>query len=325
MLKVMSKIGISDRRELPRRAASSKPSGSTGELVERFFAGHAVRDRRHRARRARGAMRSRATRRARRRSRQLENPGFYKFRKGGEPHATDPEVVEALHESVTAAHALRAGRDGRAATLYARFAELVDGARTPMELARPARARSGRGAPCRSTRSSRSTSIVRRFSGGAMSHGALSAEAHETIAIALNRLGARSNSGEGGEDPGPLPRPSATRRSSRSPRRASASRPSTRRPRTSCRSRSRRARSRARAASSRPQGDGGDRAPPPHAAGRRADLAAAAPRHLLDRGSRAADLRPAPGQPRRARSRSSSSPRPASASSRPAWRRRSPT
>ena len=43
-------------------------------------------------------------------------------------------------------------------------------------------------------------SIVRRFSGGAMSHGALSAEAHETIAIAFNRLGGRSNSGEGGED-----------------------------------------------------------------------------------------------------------------------------
>ena len=43
--------------------------------------------------------------------------------------------------------------------------------------------------------------IVRRFSSGAMSHGALSAEAHETVAIALNRLGARANSGEGGEDP----------------------------------------------------------------------------------------------------------------------------
>ena len=43
--------------------------------------------------------------------------------------------------------------------------------------------------------------IVRRFSSGAMSHGALSAEAHETIAIALNGLGARSNSGEGGENP----------------------------------------------------------------------------------------------------------------------------
>ena len=43
--------------------------------------------------------------------------------------------------------------------------------------------------------------IVTRFSGGAMSHGSLSAEAHETIAIALNRLGGKSNSGEGGEDP----------------------------------------------------------------------------------------------------------------------------
>jgi glutamate synthase (ferredoxin) len=43
--------------------------------------------------------------------------------------------------------------------------------------------------------------IVRRFSSGAMSHGALSAEAHETVAIALNRLGGRANSGEGGEDP----------------------------------------------------------------------------------------------------------------------------
>src|SRR5439155_9558271 len=44
-------------------------------------------------------------------------------------------------------------------------------------------------------------SIVRRFSSGAMSHGALSAEAHETVAIAFNRLGAKANSGEGGEDP----------------------------------------------------------------------------------------------------------------------------
>src|ERR687887_2404097 len=43
--------------------------------------------------------------------------------------------------------------------------------------------------------------IVRRFWRGGMSHGALSAEAHEAIAIAFNRLGARSNCGEGGEDP----------------------------------------------------------------------------------------------------------------------------
>ena len=44
-------------------------------------------------------------------------------------------------------------------------------------------------------------SIVRRFSTGAMSYGSISAEAHQTLAIAMNRLGARSNTGEGGEDP----------------------------------------------------------------------------------------------------------------------------
>ena len=42
---------------------------------------------------------------------------------------------------------------------------------------------------------------MRRFSTGAMSYGALSAEAHETLAIAMNMLGGRSNCGEGGEDP----------------------------------------------------------------------------------------------------------------------------
>src|SRR5690606_28574202 len=44
-------------------------------------------------------------------------------------------------------------------------------------------------------------SIVKRFSTGAMSYGSISAEAHETLAIAMNRLGAKSNTGEGGEDP----------------------------------------------------------------------------------------------------------------------------
>ena len=43
--------------------------------------------------------------------------------------------------------------------------------------------------------------IVKRFATGAMSYGAISQEAHETLAIAMNRLGAKSNSGEGGEDP----------------------------------------------------------------------------------------------------------------------------
>jgi len=45
------------------------------------------------------------------------------------------------------------------------------------------------------------SAIVRRFSTGAMSYGSISAEAHETLAIAMNRIGGRSNTGEGGEDP----------------------------------------------------------------------------------------------------------------------------
>jgi glutamate synthase (NADPH/NADH) large chain len=62
---------------------------------------------------------------------------------------------------------------------------------------------------------------VRRFDTAAMSLGALSPEAHEALAIAMNRLGGRSNSGEGGEDPrATAPRSAA--RSSRSPRAASA-------------------------------------------------------------------------------------------------------
>ena len=98
--------------------------------------------------------------------------------------------------------------------------------------------------------------IVKRFSTGAMSYGSISKEAHETLAIAMNRIGARSNTGEGGED--------ADRYVPRRERRLAAQRdqagrvgplrrdervPRERRP--TCRSRWRRARSRARAASSR--------------------------------------------------------------------------
>jgi glutamate synthase domain-containing protein 2 len=92
-------------------------------------------------------------------------------------------------------------------------------------------------------------SILRRFSGGAMSHGALSAEAHETVAIALNSVGARANTGEGGEDPGRYrnERNSAIKQVASG---GSASRRSTSRSPKRSRSRSPRARTRARAGSS---------------------------------------------------------------------------
>jgi glutamate synthase domain-containing protein 2/glutamate synthase domain-containing protein 1/glutamate synthase domain-containing protein 3 len=133
---------------------------------------------------------------ARRSAKQLDNPGFVKFRKGGEPHATSPEVVESLQ---AAAHSLRRAVNGAGWRAYERYATLVND-RPPMEL-RDLLALVPAHAPVPLDEVEPAETIVRRFSGGAMSHGSLSAEAHETVAIALNRLGARSNSGEGGEDP----------------------------------------------------------------------------------------------------------------------------
>ena len=139
----------------------------------------------------------------------LVSPGFFKHHKNAtEFHATNPDVVDALHASATvkelaAAHALkRAVGDGpasEAAASYERFTRLItDRPPTyPRDLLamRPA----GPALPVEAVEPV--DGILRRFSTGAMSHGSIAAEAHETIAIAMNRLGGKSNTGEGGEDP----------------------------------------------------------------------------------------------------------------------------
>ena len=197
VLKVMSKMGISDvasyrgarlfeavglDRNLCRDVLGGTPSAIGGAGLVRF------------EREALDRLEASNAERA-----QLENPGYYKFRKGGEPHATDPDVVAALQEAVSGAHALRtAVRQGRS-DLYDRFAELVNG-RAPLEPRDLLELRSVT-PPVPLEEVEAAEHIVRRFSSGAMSHGALSAEAHQTVAIALNRLGGRANSGEGGEDP----------------------------------------------------------------------------------------------------------------------------
>ncbi len=124
--------------------------------------------------------------------RRLDGGGEYQWRREGELHLFNPETVFLLQ------HATRSRRydvyrrytaevdelSRRAATLRGLF-QLRRGARppVPIEEVEPVSA------------------IVRRFSTGAMSYGSISAEAHETLAIAMNSLGGRSNSGEGGEDP----------------------------------------------------------------------------------------------------------------------------
>jgi glutamate synthase (ferredoxin) len=196
VLKVMSKMGISDVASY-RGAQVFEAIGLARDLVDRYFPGTPApiggiglaeleREALARLRAAFGP------------SPRLENPGYVKFRKGGEPHATNPDVVDAAHE-LAAAHALRKAVNGTGWQLYERFAALVND-RQPME-PRDLLELVPAGPPVPLDEVEPVEAIVRRFSGGAMSHGALSAEAHELIATALNRLGARANTGEGGEDP----------------------------------------------------------------------------------------------------------------------------
>ena len=160
-----------------------------------------------------------------------------------------------------------------------------------------------------STRSSRSSEIVRRFSTGAMSYGSISAEAHETLAIAMNRIGAKSNTGEGGEDADRLHDPDAPigdQAGGIGPLRRHVRVPHQRRRPADQDGPGRQAR-RGRPAA-RPQGVPVDRQDPLLDAGRRTDQPTTAPRHLFDRGSQAADprpqeLEPVGADPRQARRR----------------------
>jgi glutamate synthase (ferredoxin) len=185
VLKVMSKMGISDVAAY-RGAQLFDAIGLGPDVIEACFAGTpspvgGI-----------GFAEIQADVLARGRTGQLANPGYVKFRKGGEDHATSQDVVDA-------AHALRRAVGGAGRELYERFASLVDG-RDPLELRDLVDFRTaGPAVPIEEVEAAES--IVRRFSSGAMSHGSLSREAHETVARALNMLGARSNSGEGGEAP----------------------------------------------------------------------------------------------------------------------------
>ena len=120
----------------------------------------------------------------------LDWGGRYKWRRDGERHQLTPNVIGLLQHAVRSA-------DYRVFRKYTRFVDerttrgcdlrgLLDfrpGTAVPLDEVEPA------------------SEIVRRFRTGAMSFGSLSSEAHQTLAVAMNRLGGRSNSGEGGEDP----------------------------------------------------------------------------------------------------------------------------
>ncbi|QPN62878.1 glutamate synthase large subunit [Synechococcus sp. CBW1004] len=120
----------------------------------------------------------------------LEFMGFVQYRTGGEYHMNSPEMAKALHAAV------KAGPGYDHFTTYQTLLENrpVTALRDLLELKTAA-------TPLPIEQVESIESICARFCTGGMSLGALSREAHEVLAVAMNRIGGKSNSGEGGEDP----------------------------------------------------------------------------------------------------------------------------
>jgi glutamate synthase (NADPH) large chain len=122
--------------------------------------------------------------------RALEIGGEYQWRREGEPHLFDPDTVFRLQ------HATRTGRYD----IFKQYTARVDEQSERLMTLRGLFRFRGERAPVPIEEVEPVSEIVKRFSTGAMSYGSISKEAHETLAIAMNRLGGKSNTGEGGED-----------------------------------------------------------------------------------------------------------------------------
>ncbi|MGI5168922.1 glutamate synthase large subunit [Spirillospora sp. CA-253888] len=196
VLKVMSKMGVSTVASYTG-AQIFEAIGLGAEVVDRCFTGTTsrlggvgfeviAREVAERHRRAYPPGGNEAAHRT------LEVGGEYQWRREGELHLFNPDTVFKLqHATRTRRYEIFKEYTGRVdeqaeklMTLRGLFA-LKEGVRPPVPIdeVEPV------------------SEIVKRFSTGAMSYGSISAEAHETLAIAMNRLGGKSNTGEGGEDP----------------------------------------------------------------------------------------------------------------------------
>ncbi|MEY4170900.1 MAG: glutamate synthase large subunit [Actinomycetota bacterium] len=196
LLKVMSKMGVSTVGSY-RGAQIFEAIGLSHELVERYFTGtvsrlggvgldvvHAEVQARHDIAYPPSGI-SPAHRR-------LEVGGEYQWRREGEAHLFDPETVFRLQ------HATREKRYD----IFRQYTDRVDDqSRRLMTLRGLFQLRAADREPVPLDEVESVEQILTRFSTGAMSYGSISQEAHETLAIAMNRIGAKSNTGEGGEDP----------------------------------------------------------------------------------------------------------------------------
>ncbi|HVS24458.1 MAG TPA: glutamate synthase large subunit, partial [Gammaproteobacteria bacterium] len=193
MLKVMAKMGISTVQSY-KGAQIFEAVGLADEVIDRCFGGtvsrlqgvsFAVLEQETLRRHALGFPLDPEDKIA-----WLPNPGEFHWRSTGERHAWDPQAIFSLQV---------AARRGDAGA-YKIFAEHVNKEARELGQLRGLLDFKPAGKPISIDEVEPASEIVKRFCTGAMSFGSLSAEAHETLAIAMNRIGGKSNTGEGGED-----------------------------------------------------------------------------------------------------------------------------
>jgi len=122
---------------------------------------------------------------------ELDAGGQYQWRDGGEQHLFNPQTIHKLQS------ACRLGSE----KIYREYADLINDRAKTLCTLRGLLDFKFAAQPLPLAEVESVESIVKRFKTGAMSYGSISKEAHETLAIAMNRLGGKSNTGEGGEDP----------------------------------------------------------------------------------------------------------------------------
>ncbi|HYA08239.1 MAG TPA: glutamate synthase-related protein, partial [Gaiellaceae bacterium] len=192
LLKTMSKMGIST---IPSYCGAQifEAVGLAPELIDRYFTstpsrigGIGLRDL------AEGALTRHARAYPGSGDELLPVLGLYAWRRDGEHHQWNPDTISLLQ------HAVRAG-GFETYEDYSRAVNADSARRSTLRGLMKLRFREDGGIPLDEVEPA--AEIVKRFSTGAMSLGSISREAHETLAVAMNRIGGRSNTGEGGEDP----------------------------------------------------------------------------------------------------------------------------
>lgn len=201
MLKVLAKMGISTLASY-KGAQIFEALGLSGEVMERCFRGTASRVqgadfsvlagdalRLHDA-----AFPGRKSPEGSADASALPNPGDYHWRKDGELHLNDPRAIAKLQEAARS----------NSITAYKEYSKIIHELNQKCNLRGMLTFRDAPGGPLLVEEVESAAEIVKRFCTGAMSYGSISLEAHESLAIAMNRIGGKSNTGEGGENPARL-------------------------------------------------------------------------------------------------------------------------